>query len=383
MATMTKGGLEDVIATTSAICAVDGAQGKLYYRGYDIDDLATHATFEAVTYLLWHGELPTPSALAALRQELAAQRALAPATLALLRTLPSQAHPLAALRTVVSFLGLSDPDASATTPKARQRQSLRLTAQLPTLSAAWQRLHHGQEPVAPRADLGQAANYLYMLTGSEPSPMAARTMDVAFILQADHELNASTFAARVAAATEADLHGAVTAALATLKGPKHGGANEDSIHMFAEIGAPEHAAAWVQERLARRATLTPEQRQAPQARFPGFGHRVYKVDDPRAAHLRRLARELTAGTAAERWYTIGETVRAIIQRELGLPVNLDFYSALVYYALGIPTDYYTSVFACARIAGWTAHIMEQYAHNRLIRPRAQYIGPVPRPYLAG
>jgi citrate synthase len=382
MSATTRGGLEDVIATTSAICAVDGAQGKLYYRGYDIDDLATHATFEEVTYLLWHGELPGRSALTAFRQTLAAHRALTPTTLALLRLLPNQAHPLTVLRTAVSALGLSDPDANVHTPEAHLQQSLQLTAQLPTISAAWQRLRHGQPPIAPRDDLGQAANYLYMLTGTIPDPVAAHTMDLAFILQADHELNASTFAARVAAATETDLYGAVTAALATLKGPKHGGANEDSIHMFAEIGTPERAALWVQKRLAWRATLTSEQRQAPQARFPGFGHRVYKVDDPRAAHLRRSARELTAGTDVASWFTISETVRTIVQRELGLPVNLDFYSALVYYALGIPTDLYTSVFACARIAGWTAHIMEQYAHNRLIRPRASYIGPAPRPYPA-
>ena len=376
-----KAGLEDVVAATSAICTVDGQAGRLIYRGYDINDLATNASYEEVVYLLWHGDLPNRAQLDELKAQFAAVDALPAPIRDLLPQLPRSARPLDVLRSAVSVLGLHDPDAESNAPDANLRKSVRLTVQVPTIVAAWHRVRNGLDPLRPRADLGLAANFLYQLFGQPPTDVAARTMDLVLVLHADHEFNASTFAARVVAGTEADLHAAITAAIAALKGPKHGGANEDVIAMLQEIGSVENAVPWTEAKLAWRATLSKEERQSPKARIPGFGHRVYKVNDPRSYHLRRMAQQLTAEAGYGDWFEMAERVRSVVQRETSLPVNVDFYSALVYYSLGIPTDLNTSIFAVGRISGWTAHVMEQLAHNRLIRPRAEYIGPLDRRFV--
>jgi citrate synthase len=387
MTTGTRAGLEDVIACTSAICEIDGVEGRLSYRGYSIDELAL-LTFEQICHLLWYGNLPTAAQSTALRQELGRERHLPEAVVGLMRNLPSTAHPLAVLRTAISALGSLDPDGETSTTEANQRKAIRLTAQAPLIEGAWQRLRNRQEPVAPADGDSIAASFLRASLGTAPSPQAERAMDVALILHADHELNASTFAARVAAATETDLHAAITAACAVLKGPKHGGANEDVFVMLEEIGVPEAAEAWVRQRLAWRETLPPAERQMIKARFSGFGHRVYKVDDPRAAHLRGMAQRLAeTDPRTVTWLLIAERVREVVAAEKGLKVNVDFYSPLVYQSLGIPADLNTSFFAVSRMAGWTAHVLEQYANNRLIRPRADYVGErgrtVPEQLLAG
>ncbi|MHB8575659.1 MAG: citrate/2-methylcitrate synthase [Dehalococcoidia bacterium] len=375
-----KAGLEDVIACTSAICEIDGLRGKLYYRGYDTDDLV-NGSFEETCSLLWNGDLPTPAQLAALRQTFARERQLPDMVIQLLRQLPAQTHPLAALRTAISALGALDADGEDGSAEANYRKSVRLTAQAPLIVGAFNRLRSGLEPVPSVADDSVAASFLRASLGVVPGADAVRAIDAALILHADHELNASTFAARVAAATETDLHAAMTAACAVLKGPKHGGANEDVLVMLEEIGTPERADDWVRAKLAWRETLPPSERQQIKARFSGFGHRVYKVDDPRAAHLRRMAMTLAeTDPRTANWFAIAERVRAVTAAEKGLKVNVDFYSALVYQSLGIPSDLNTSIFAIARMAGWTAHALEQYANNRLIRPRAEYIGQRNRVY---
>ncbi len=374
MTTMTKAGLEDVVATTSAITEIDGVAGRLSYRGYNTDDLVG-LTFEEVCYLLWHDELPDPTRLRALRTQIGEERRLPAGIADLLRRLPATAHPLAVLRTVVSALGAIDPDGEDGSPAANLRKSVRLTAQAPLIVGAWHRLRTGQEPVPPVASDSISGSLLRAILGATPAPDAERAMDAALILHADHELNASTFAARVAAATETDLHAAITAACAVLKGPKHGGANEDVFVMLEEIGAPDAAEEWVKRKLAWRESLPPAERQQIKARFSGFGHRVYKVDDPRAAHLRRMAAALAErDPRTANWLAIAERVRTVVAQEKGLKVNVDFYSALVYQSMGIPADLNTSIFAVARMAGWTAHALEQYADNRLIRPRAEYVG---------
>ncbi|HLZ73334.1 MAG TPA: citrate/2-methylcitrate synthase [Dehalococcoidia bacterium] len=374
MTTMAKAGLEDVIACTSAICEIDGVHGKLYYRGYDTDELV-ELSFEAVCHLLWTGELASAAQLAALRWAFADERRLPDEVIALLRGLPAATHPLTALRTAVSALGALDADGEDGSTEANLRKTRRLTVQAPLIVGAFYRLRSGKEPVAPAPSDSIAASLLRAVLGTAPSAEAERAIDAALILHADHELNASTFAARVAAATETDLHAAITAACAVLKGPKHGGANEDVLVMLEEIGAPDRAEVYVKQKLAWRETLPPAERQMIKARFSGFGHRVYKVDDPRAAHLRRMAAVLADSDArTANWLAIADRVRAIMAAEKGLKVNVDFYSALVYQSLGIPVDLNTSLFAVSRMAGWTAHALEQYANNRLIRPRAEYTG---------
>ncbi len=373
-----KAGLEDVVIGTSGICLVDGQAGRLSYRGYSIDELVPNASFEDVAWLLWHGDLPALDERARLRAELDAARALPPETQALIRSLPAAMHPLSALRTVVSALAAWDADGESMDAAANGRKAVRLTAQIATAVAEIERHRKGLAPVPPKAGLGHAAALLYQLSGEEPGEAAARVMDVALILHADHELNASTFVARIAAGTEADMHSAITAAIATLKGPKHGGANEDVVQMLAEVGSADRAAAWVEAKFAWRDSLTPAERQSIRARFPGFGHRVYKVDDPRAAHLRRYAEELCREQGRQEDFATLEAIRDAVKSRRPLPVNVDLYSALVYRALGIPADLCLCLFAVSRIAGWTAHVMEQLADNRLIRPRSEYTGPASR-----
>jgi len=381
METDWKAGLEDVIAARSGICTIDGAAGRLYYRGYEIGELAGHASFEDVTWLLWHGELPAPADSRTFAARLDGARGLPAPVLALLRSLPRDCHPLDALRTAVSLAASVDPDVRAGDHEANLRKACRLMTLVPEVVAAWQRIRTGHEPVPGRCGGSHAVWFLSLLDGREPSRELARVMDLVLTLHADHEFNASTFALRVAVATLADLHAAVVAAIATLKGPKHGGANEDVLTMLREIGDPERAEAYVEARLGVRAGLSRAERGDPRTRVPGFGHRVYKVDDARARVLKGMAASMAAATGRGRLFEVAERVYDATTARTGLPVNVDFFSAVVYDALGIPPDFCTSIFAVGRVAGWCAHALEQYADNRLIRPRAAYVGPAPRTML--
>jgi citrate synthase len=366
-----KAGLEDVVVSTSEICFIDGREGRLLYRGFDVNDLVEHATFEEVVYLLWHGALPTRKELEAHTKALSATaiRRLPPKLIDVLRLLPRKTTPMEVLRTGVSALSAFDPDAGDNSREASLRKALRLTAQIPTLVAAWERIRRGKALIAPNPRLSLAANFLTMLTGKTPSALAVKTFDVALILHADHEFNASTFAARVTAATLSDMHSAITAAIGALKGPLHGGANEQVMLMVEKIKSPAKAEAWIRKALADK------------ARVMGFGHRVYRVEDPRAKHLRRLATELgqQAGNTAS--VDILNTVARVVSEDKGIFPNVDLYSGAAYSTMGIPTDQFTPVFAISRVAGWSAHVLEQHANNRLIRPRSEYTGPTHATYI--
>jgi citrate synthase len=369
------GSLKDVIAAPTAICTIDGIEGKLIYRGYSIEDLAAHTTFDEVVYLLWEGDLPNQKQLTAFTSRLAAGRTIPQVVIDHLRMIPANAHPLAALRSGVSLLAHSDPDSESMDLQATRAKAERLLGQVPTIVTARARLRNGEEPLPPRADLPPAANFLWMLFGKEPDDFTAHAMDVAFTLHAEHEFNASSFAARVAAGTYVDLHSSMVAAFATLKGPRHGGANEDVIEMIEEVGTPARAETWARDRLQRYLTASREERAKPELRFPGMGHAVYKTWDPRARILQKLAGEV-ANLHGEGWIAeIQETVRTVAADGLGLNPNVDYYSAGLYHALGIPSDLFTSIFATARTAGYVAHIEEQLKGGRLIRPRGEYTGP--------
>jgi citrate synthase len=378
METTWRAGLEEVIAARSAITAIDGAAGRLYHRGYEIGDLAARATFEETAHLLWFGELPSAAAADAFAARLRAAREVPPPVVALLRALPADTHPLDALRTAVSLAATVDPDRHAGDADANLRKAFRLTALVPSVVAAWQRLRSGLEPVPSDPGGSHAAHFLRLLQGRQPPPGVAQVVDTLLTLHADHELNASTFAVRVAVATLADLHAAVVAAIATLKGPRHGGANEDVLAMLLEIGDPDRAEAYVAARLDAHARGSRLERADPRVRIPGFGHRVYRVDDARARVLRQMARTMAEATGHARLFAVAERVYAAMRARTTLPVNVDFFSAVVYHALGIPGDLCTSIFAAGRVAGWCAHALEQYADNRLIRPRAEYVGVPPR-----
>jgi citrate synthase len=360
-----KEGLEDVVATSSSICYIDGDRGILSYRGYNVHDLAQHSTFEETAHLLWFGSLPSGSELEETRRKMAASRSLPRQVLDLLWGLPHNAVPMDVLRTAVSLLGLNDPDAGASGREENLAKSYRLTGQVAGIVAAFHRLRQGKSYVEPRSDLGHAANFLYMLNGEMPSPTAQRAFDVALILHAEHELNASTFAARVTAATLSDMHSAIVAGIGTLKGPLHGGANEAVMKMLLEIGSPDKAEAHIRRLLAAKVKVS------------GFGHRVYTTEDPRATHLRRMSEDLARQSGNTVWFEISQIIEPLMKREKRLNANVDFYSASLYYMLGIPIDLYTPIFAVSRISGWTAHVLEQHANNRLIRPRADYTGPLP------
>jgi 2-methylcitrate synthase len=360
-----KAGLEDTVATSSAICYLDGDSGVLAYCGYDIHDLARHATFEEVCYLLWHRRLPTRAELGDLQSQLAAGRPLPEPIIRLRRSLPP-GNGMDLLRTLTSALSHYDADAADNSPAANYRKAVRLTAQVASIVATMGRVASGGGPIEPDPVLGHAANFLYMLTGQRPGGLETRAFDVALILHADHELNASTFAARVAAATLTDIHSAIVAAVGTLKGPLHGGANADVMRMLLDIGpeaGAEKAVDVVRAKLARK------------EKIPGFGHRVYHTEDPRATHLRQMSRDLGQRTGQPIWFEMSERIEAFVKSEKKLNANVDFYSASTYHSLGIDTDLFTPIFAVSRISGWTAHVLEQYANNRLIRPRAEYIGP--------
>ena len=375
-----KAGLEDVVAASSAICYLDGDRGVLAYYGYDIHDLARGATFEEVCYLLWHGRLPNRAELGDLQSQLAAARPLSEQVLRFLKQLPasdsstgsgspramSRGDGMDTLRTMTSVLGHYDPDAADDSPQANYRKAVRLTGQLASLVATYGRLQAGGGPIQPDPALGHAANFLYMLTGARPNALSTRAFDVALVLHADHELNASTFAGRVAAATLTDLHSAIVGAIGALKGPLHGGANADVMRLLIEIGQdapPDRIDEAIRSRLARK------------VKIPGFGHRVYRTEDPRATHLRRMSKELGERAGNRRWFEMSERIEKLVTGEKKLYANVDFYSASTYYTLSIPIDLYTPIFAVSRVSGWTAHCLEQYKNNRLIRPRTDYIGP--------
>ncbi len=365
-----KEGLQDVVATQSSICYIDGARGILSYRGIDIHDLARESNFEEVCFLLWEGRLPRREELEATRAEIGRSRALPPQALELLSSLARRSIPMDALRTTVSSLADFDPDARDSSPEGNRLKAVRLTGQIATIVAAFHRLRQGQAVVTPDPGRTHADDFLRMLDGETARSAAVRGLDTALVLHADHELNASTFAARVTAATLSDVHSAVTSAIGTLKGPLHGGANEAVLQMLFEIGTPERVDGWIKERLARK------------ERIMGFGHRVYKTEDPRATRLREMSRRIGESLGDTLWYDLSRRIELALKEAKGLNCNVDFYSASVYQMLGIPADLFTPIFAVSRIAGWTAHVLEQYAHNRLIRPRAQYTGPpYPQPYV--
>jgi citrate synthase len=369
-----KEGLEDVVAGTSSICFLDGIAGRLLYYGYDVHDLARNASFEEVAYLLWHGELPTQAQLSALKAQLIADRALPEQLLTMMRDWPKKAHPMEVLRSATSLLSLFDPDTGDNSPEATLRKATRLTARMPTIVAAYEALRTGREPVAPDPSLSEAANFLYMLKGERPSEDDARMLNVSLILHADHELNASTFACRVTVATLADIYAGVTSGIGALGGPLHGGANTATMNILLDVdemkgGTPENAVAWVADMLARGEKIM------------GFGHRVYKTEDPRATWLRRFSQELAEKRHEPKWYDMSRAVEEYMKNEKHIWCNVDFYSASVHYLLGLPTDQFTPFFAMSRVTGWSAHIMEQLANNRLIRPRAEYVGPEPRDYV--
>lgn len=356
-------GLRGVVAASSSIGDVDGEKGVLIYEGYDIHDLARESTFEEVIYLLWHGQLPKRDELDELRRTLSDCYELPAEALALMRSFPRDAEPMDVLRTVVSALDFYDRGAHDTSREVSLKTAARLAAQIPTIVAASDRLRKGQEPIKPKPELNIATNFLYMLKGEEPSAEDARLFDICLILHADHELNASTFTARVVAGTLADMYGAVTAAIAALSGPLHGGANTNVMKMLLEIGELDKAEQYIKDALAAKKKIM------------GIGHAVYKTEDPRATHLRKFSKEVGERAGETKWYEMSRKIEEIMMREKGMYPNVDFYSASTYYMMGIPLDLYTPIFAVSRISGWTGHILEQYENNKLIRPRAEYIGP--------
>jgi citrate synthase len=359
---VTGAGLEGIIAAESSICYIDGQEGILSYNGYNIHTLADNATFEEVIYLLWHGRLPKKAELDELKSALVASRAIPAQVVDFLRGVP-QAVPMDVLRTAVSMLSLYDPQAKDMSPEANLEKAHKLMSQTATIVTTYDRVRNGREIIAGDPKLGLAANFLYTLTGKRPDDVMERALDISLILHADHELNASTFAGRVTAATLSDIYSAVTAAIGALKGPLHGGANEDVIRFLLEVDAKSDAAVQeVRNKLSNK------------LKVPGFGHRVYRTEDPRATHLRQLSEELGKRTGHLDLYQASKEVENFVKTTKNLNANVDFYSASTYYSLGIPIDLYTPIFAVSRMSGWTAHILEQYNNNRLIRPRADYTG---------
>ncbi len=358
-----KEGLEDVVAGTSDICFIDGKEGKLVYRGFDVQDLAEQASFEEVVYLLWEGHLPNRTELGHFNESLQSMRPLAKPVYDLLVSLPHETNPMDALRTGVSLAGIYDPESGDNSYEASYRKAMRLVAQIPTMVTTFERRHQGHEPIGPDAKLSLAENFLYMLNGQRPDALASHIFNTALVLHADHELNASTFAARVTAATLTDIYSAVTSAIGTLKGPLHGGANEQVMLMLERIGTVGNVDAYLDNALAQHEKIM------------GFGHRVYKTEDPRAIILRRLSKDLGTKAGNLHYYEMLDAIRSYISAKKKLYPNVDFYSGSVYALMGIPSELFTPVFAVSRIAGWTAHVLEQYRHNRIIRPRAEYTGP--------
>jgi citrate synthase len=356
-------GLEGVVALESRLSAIDGDKGELIYRGYDIHDLAEQASFEEVIYLLWEGDLPDHNQLDAFNEQLRSERALPDDAIEMMRSIPDDANPMGALQTMASALGLFDPETDEHDEEANKRKAARLLARLPTAIAAYDRLRKGKEPVDPLPDKSTAFNFLYMLTGEEPGAAAENTFDVCLVLHADHGLNASTFTSRVIGSTLSDMYAAVSGAVGALKGPLHGGANQQVMKMLLELDeSGQDPVEYVQGKLERK------------ERVMGFGHRVYNVLDPRAAILREMVEDLSEEQDARKWYEYSSKVQDTVGGEKDLYPNVDFFSASVYYMLGIDIDLFTPIFAMSRASGWTAHLLEQWDDNRLIRPRAEYVG---------
>ena len=358
-------GLEGIVATTSKICFIDGEQGVLAYLGIDIHELADNSTFEEVCYLLWFGRLPKVDELKDLHQRLAAERKLDPGIITLLKNAPKHATPMEVLRTAVSALSFYDADANKGDHDANVRKAIRLTSQIAMIVAAYDRIRKGKDIVTPDPSLSHAANFLLLLNGEKPSKTAEHAFDIALILHADHELNASTFAARVTAATLSDMHSSVTSAVGALKGPLHGGANEAVMRLLKDIDSRktdpvEHVRGMLGHKI----------------KISGFGHRVYHTEDPRATHLRKMSHDLGVSSGQPKWYEMSRQIEEFVNADKRLNANVDFYSASTYHVLGIDIDLFTPIFAVSRISGWAAHIIEQLDNNRLIRPRADYIGPV-------
>jgi citrate synthase len=356
-------GMRDVVAAQTRLSDIDGTSGRLWYVGYPIEELAQRCAYEEVVYLLQRLRLPTQDELDELVDFMIEQRDASKFITELMPTLAQQTSPMSMLRTSVSAASAYDPDGWDNSPGANERKALRLIARTPTFLAMYHRLRTGQEIVPPNPKLPHAANFLYMLTGVEPSQEDADALDTTFVLYADHTMNASTFTARIIASTLADMHSAITGAIAALKGPLHGGANEEAMKMLEEVGSPGRAAAYVRDRLARREKIM------------GFGHAVYRTMDPRARILKLLSRDTGERHGDLRWYQISEAIEEVVFNEKELNPNVDFYAASVYHTLGIPTDLMTPIFAIARMAGWTAHVREQYGDNRIIRPDSEYVGP--------
>jgi citrate synthase len=370
MNTATREGLENVVVTSSGICFIDGQRGIIHYRGIDIGDLARYSTYEETVYLLWFGELPTSTELDAFRAELTAERELDEAIWSTLTSLPGRPRPMEALRTMVSALSCCDPHINNHTPEGNINKAIRLTAKIPTIAAYYHRYLEGLERVHPDPSLGHAANFLYMWRGEAPTALEERAMDVAMMMMADHELNASTFAARVTASTLSDIYSAVTAAIGTLKGPLHGAANQKAMEMLLEIGDVDNVEPYITAALAAK------------KRIMGFGHRVYRnTMDPRSVYLRKMLRELCTQSGDGHLYHLAIAVSETVWEKKRLFPNVDFFAAPLLHTLGIPVDLFTPVFATSRVAGWTAHVMEQYENNRLLRPLSNYVGSAHRPYV--
>ena len=353
-------GMRDIIALSSTITSIE--DGVLAYRGINIDELAEHASFEEVKYLLWHGRFPTRAEMDRMRTAIAEYAVLPEGLTDVMKQLPRRTTPMEALRTAVSALATFDAESEDMSDEANARKAIRIQGQIASIVAAFDRIRNDRAPIGPRPDLSLAANFLYMLRGIAPDPLSVRALDKAFILHADHELNASTFAARVAAATLTDMHSAVVAAICALKGPLHGGANEQVMKMLNEIGHPDRVDAFIRGKLQHKEKIM------------GFGHAVYKDGDPRAKHLREMSRQLGKLTSQEQWYKMSVMIEELVTGAKGLKPNVDFYSASVYHYLNIASDLFTPIFAISRSSGWLAHVLEQYSNNKLIRPRAEYVG---------
>lgn len=367
MTTSTKG-LEGIVATQSSISSI--IDDQLSYVGYRIDDLAENSSFEEVIYLLWNLKLPNKQELEEVKKELAEHMDLPDAIIDHLRSYDlTSVHPMAALRTAVSLLGLYDNEADVMEPEANKRKAISIQAKIATIVAAFSRIRNGKDPVKPKKDLGYAENFLYMLNGKEAEDLEIEAINKALVLHADHELNASTFTARVCVATLSDVYSGITAAIGALKGPLHGGANENVMKMLSEIGEEENAIPYIKKKLENKEKIM------------GMGHRVYRNGDPRAKHLKKMSEELTKLTGQEKWYKMSIKIEEYIKEQKGLPANVDFYSASVYHSMGIDHDLFTPIFAVSRTSGWLAHILEQYENNRLIRPRAEYTGPELQAYV--
>lgn len=361
-------GLKGVVAADSAICFIDGQIGKLIYRGYNIDDLAENSTYEEVAYLLFKGELPNARQLEEFKKVLASHRAIDSSVIDGLRRLPRDASPMSMLRTAVSLSGVFDPQEDDATPAANWEKSIRLVAEVSSMVAIIHRLRKGLEPVEPRLDLSHSGNFMYMLNGKVPTADETRAMDLILILHAEHGFNASTFAARVIAATLSDLYSVVTGAIGALKGPLHGGANTEVLKTLAEVGDVKNVPQWIADKRAKKEV------------FMGFGHAVYQVEDPRAKHLKELSRRLSIQSGDPKWYDISVEIEKLVKPVINKNCNVDFYSASLQHYMGIPGDLFTCVFAASRIAGWCAHVLEQWADNKIIRPSSNYTGQPERAY---